>query len=101
MGAITGRPPFDADPKTRRIVEALAATAATRLDIAEAINTTRPTLNKHFRAEIERGRAEGRRQARKAAVLDRLAVDLLRIAGGRRKEPALTATIVMLRRLGW
>src|SRR5262249_10704707 len=52
-----GRPPFEPTPEHREMVERAAGLGFTQEKIAALIGTTKPTLEKHLREGIERGRA--------------------------------------------
>jgi|SRR5215510_14070332 len=52
-----GRPPFEPTPEQRNIVERAAGLGFTQEKIAALIGTTKPTLEKHFREELDRGMA--------------------------------------------
>lgn len=48
-------PPFEPTDKQRGQVEAMIVCGIPQEDIAKAIGITRPTLNKHFKPELELG----------------------------------------------
>src|SRR5215472_6951381 len=52
-----GRPPFEPTPEQRNIVERAAGLGFTQEKIAALVGTTKPTLEKHFREELDRGMA--------------------------------------------
>src|SRR5215467_13757192 len=52
-----GRPKFEPTPEQRNMVERAAGFGFTQEKIAALIGTTKPTLEKHFREELDRGMA--------------------------------------------
>ena len=52
-----GRPKFEPTPEQRNIVERAAGFGFTQEKIAALIGITKPTLEKHFREELDRGMA--------------------------------------------
>ena len=52
-----GRPNFEPTPEQRNLVERAAGLGFTQEKIAALIGITKPTLEKHFREELDRGMA--------------------------------------------
>lgn len=57
-GGQIGNPPFVATPEQRQDVEAWVRAGCTAADIAILLNTSRATVDRHFKRELELGRAK-------------------------------------------
>lgn len=89
---MAGRPRHQPDARSRELVEVLSGFGVPQKSIAEVVGITVPTLEKRYRAEIERGSAK---------VHARLVGNLLRLCQGA-DGTALKATIFALQcRFGW
>src|ERR671916_3535222 len=54
----TGRPPHEPTEATRRQVRALAAYGIPQDEIGKVIGISKPTLERHYREELDRGEVE-------------------------------------------
>ena len=82
---MAGRPPFKPTPAMRRKVAAAKAGGMSEDAIALALGITRPTLAKHFMAELSTG----------AAVKKMEAMDALFIAAKKGSVPAIKAVLLL------
>src|SRR5262245_45105995 len=78
-----GRPPFEATPAQRQMVEAMAGYGIPKTDIAAVVGIATKTLRKHFRIELDTGHIKANAK---------VAGNLYRIATGNGRE-AVTAAI--------
>jgi len=55
---LSGQPPHEPTDDSRRIVSVMRACGDTTEDIALALGVSRPTLNKHYQAELDAGKQQ-------------------------------------------
>ena len=58
MAKLTGRPPHQPTEATRKQVRALSAYGITQEEIGKVIGVSKPTLEKHYREELDRAQSE-------------------------------------------
>jgi hypothetical protein len=87
-----GRPPHAPSDKDRQMVEVLSGFAIPVAKIAVVLDITQATLFKHYRAEINRG---------KATVEAKLVGHLLRLANGKDGTALKAITFALQCRFGW
>lgn len=88
-----GRPPHEPTKQTRKFVVSMVAAGIEQLEIARVLGITKPTLHKHYRAELDTGQA---------LAVTEVAQSLFNMATGKAGPPNVTAAIFYLKaRAGW
>lgn len=93
MAKRNGRPPYEPTEKDKKFVIAMAAAGIEQLEIARALDITKPTLRKHFRRELDTGQT---------IAVTEVAKSLFNMATGKNGPANVTAAIFYLKaRAGW
>lgn len=88
-----GRPRHEPTKSQRSMVELLAGIGTAHDEIASAVGISRHTLERHYRAELDRARA---------VIESKFIMNLMRLSRSTNKAVALRATMFALEtRFGW